>query len=203
LRLLHPFMPFLTEELWHQLPQKIGAKSIALGTYPEARANWKDASALKEFGLVQESIQALRTLRAEMKLDKKRVAAEFASADATVRSVMEKNRDGILRLGLLTELKMVDGKLPEAGGGMRSTAQFDLRIPYAAETIDVAAELSRIRKEIERLTKDISGKERQLGDETFRSRAPEKIIKGLEATLAERRVEFQKYQERLKELGGN
>ena len=65
------------------------------------------------------------------------------------------------------------------------------------------AEMVRIRKEIERLTKDIAGKERQLGDETFRSRAPEKIIKGLEATLAEQRVELQKFQERLKELGGN
>ncbi len=203
LRLLHPFMPFLTEELWHQLPQKTGAKSIALSTYPQATANWKDAAALKEFGLVQETIQSLRTLRAEMKVDKKRVAAEFSSGEAAVRSVMEKNRDGILRLGLLTELTVFDGKLPEAGGGMRSTAQFDIRIPYAAETIDMAAELTRIRKEIERLNKDIAGKQRQLGDETFRSRAPEKIIKGLEATLAERRVELQKFQDRSKELGGN
>ncbi len=203
LRLLHPFMPFLTEELWHQLPQKSGGKSIALDTYPEVRRNWKDAAALTEFGLVQEVIQSLRTLRAEMKLDKKRVAAEFASADEAARSVIERNLDGILRLGLLTELKVLDGKLPEGGGGMRSTVQFDLRIPYLTETIDVAAELVRIRKETERLTKDIAGKERQLGDETFRSRAPEKIIKGLEATLGERRVELQKFQDRLKELGGN
>ena len=203
LRLLHPFMPFLTEELWHQLPQKSGAKSIALSTYPEARASWKDAQALKEFGLVQETIQSLRTLRAEMKLDKKRVTGEFASADAAAREVIEKNRDGILRLGLLTELNVIHGKLPESGGGMRSTAQFDLRIPYLTETIDVAAELVRIRKEIERLTKDIAGKERQLGDETFRSRAPEKIIRGLEATLSERRIELQKFQDRSKELGSS
>jgi valyl-tRNA synthetase len=203
LRLLHPFMPFLTEELWHQLPQKSGGKSIALATYPEVRRNWKDVAALTEFGLVQEVIQSLRTLRAEMKLDKKRVAAEFASADEAARSVIERNLDGILRLGLLTELKVLDGKLPGGGGGMRSTAQFDLRIPYLTETIDVAAELVRIRKETERLTKDIAGKERQLDDETFRSRAPEKIIKGLEATLGERRVELQKFQDRLKELGGN
>ena len=91
-------------------------------------------------------------------------------------------------------------KLPEGGGGKRSTAQFDLRIPYVAETIDVAAELTRVRKEIERLTKDIAGKEAQLGNETFRSRAPENIIKGLEGTLAERRVELQKVLDRLKEL---
>ncbi len=202
LRLLHPFMPFLTEELWHQLPQQNGAKSIALSTYPEAKANWEHPAALKEFSLVQETIQSLRTLRAEMKLDKKRVAAEFSSAEAAVRSVVQKNRDSILRLALLTELKVLDSKLPETGGGMRSTAQFDIRIPRAADTLDVAAELTRIRKEVERLNKDIAGKERQLGNETFRSRAPEKIIKGLELTLAERRVELQKFQERSKELGG-
>ena len=202
LRLLHPFMPFLTEELWHQLPQKSGAKSIALGKYPEARAEWKDKAALEEFGLVQQTIQELRTLRAEMKLDKKKVAAEFASAIAGVREVVSANRDGIVRLGLLTELTVMDGKLAEGGGGKRSTAQFDLRIPYVAETIDVGAELARIKKEIERLRKDIAGKEGQLGNETFRSRAPEKIIQGLEATLAERRVELGKFEERVKELGG-
>jgi valyl-tRNA synthetase len=200
LRLLHPFMPFLTEELWHQLPQKSGAKSIGLGTYPEARAEWKDAAALAEFGLVQETIQTLRTLRAEMKLDKRKVAAEFASADAKVRATVQANLDGIVRLGLLTELKVLDGKLAEGGGGKNSTAQFDLRIPYVAEAIDVGAELARIRKEIDRLTKDIAGKEGQLGNETFRSRAPERIIQGLEATLAERRVELRKCQERVKEL---
>jgi valyl-tRNA synthetase len=200
LRLLHPFMPFLTEELWHQLPQKSGAKSVALDSYPTARADWKNIEALHEFGLVQETIQSLRTLRAEMKLDKKRVPAEFASEDADVRGVIEVNRAGILRLGMLTDLTVVAGKLPEGGGGKRSTAQFDLRIPYVAETIDVAAELTRVRKEIERLRKDIAGKEAQLGNETFRSRAPENIIKGLEGTLAERRVEMQKYLDRLKEL---
>jgi valyl-tRNA synthetase len=135
-----------------------------------------------------------------MRLDKKKVAAEFACSDAAVRAVIETNREGILRLAFLTELSVLDGKLPEGGGGMRSTAQFDLRIPYVAETVDIAAELSRIRKEIDRLTKDIAGKEGQLGNETFRSRAPEKIIQGLEATLAERRVELQKFYDRVKEL---
>ena len=202
LRLLHPFMPFLTEELWHQLPQKKGAKSIALAPYPTARPEWNDESALAEFGLVQETIQALRALRAEMKLDKRKVAAEFASADAHARATVLANLDGIMRLGLLTEFTVTDGTLAEGGGGKKSTAQFDLRIPYVAEAIDVEAELARIKKEIVRLTKDIAGKESQLGNESFRSRAPENIIQGLQATLGERKVELLKFEARLKELGG-
>jgi valyl-tRNA synthetase len=203
LRLLHPFMPFLTEELWHQLPQKAGAKSIALDVFPEARAGWKDAAALGEFGLIQEVIQGLRTVRSEMKLDpKKKMAAEFASADARTRSVIEANREAIQRLGNLSGLSVVAGKLAEAGGGMRSTAEFDLRIPYAEETVDVAAELGRLKKEIEGLQKAIASKEKQLGNETFRSRAPGNIIKQMEESLVEQKIELEKLLKRKRQLEG-
>jgi valyl-tRNA synthetase len=203
LRLLHPFMPFLTEELWHQLPQRAGAKSIALDRYPEARESWKDAQALEEYGLVQEVIQALRTIRSEMKLEpKKKVAAEFSSADARIRKVVETNIEGIVRLGSLSELRVLGEKLPEGGGGVRSTAQFDLRIPYVAETIDVATELTRLRKEIEGLQKAIASKEKQLGNGTFRGRAPEHIIKQMEEALGVQRVELGKLVERQKSLAG-
>jgi len=203
LRLLHPFMPFLTEELWHQLPQRAGAKSIALDAYPEARAALKDAAALAEFGLIQEVIQGLRTVRSEMKLDpKKKVAAEFASADGKTRSVIEANHEAIQRLGNLSGLSVVAGKLAEGGGGMRSTAEFDLRIPYAEETVDVAAELARLKKEIEGLQKAIASKEKQLGNETFRSRAPEKIIREMEEVLAGQRVELGKMVTRKAQLEG-
>jgi len=203
LRLLHPFMPFLTEELWHQLPQKAGAKSIALDAFPEARAAWKNAGALGEFGLIQEVIQGLRTVRSEMKLDpKKKVAAEFASLNAKTRGVIEANREAIQRLGSLSGLNVVAGKLAEGGGGMRSTAEFDLRIPYAEETVDVAAELGRLKKEIEGLQKAIASKEKQLGNETFRSRAPEKIIREMEEVLAGQRVELGKMVGRKAQLEG-
>ena len=203
LRLLHPFMPFLTEELWHQLPQKADAKSIALDSYPEARAAWKDAQALQEFGLVQEVIQGLRTIRSEMKLEpKKKVAAEFSSADARARQVVGDNIEGIVRLGSLTELKVLAEKLRSGDGGVRSTAQFDLRIPQVEETIDVAAELTRLKKEIEGLQKAIGSKEKQLGNDTFRGRAPEHIIKGMEDALGGQKVELDKLEERQKQLMG-
>ncbi len=77
-----------------------------------------------------------------------------------------------------------------------------MRIAYS-DVVDVAAEKTRLKKEIEGLQKTIASKERQLGDETFRSRAPEKIIKGLEATLAEQRIELRKLQDRLSQLDGD
>ena len=149
---------------------------------------------------MQEVVKSVRAIRADMKLDpKKRIAAEFSSENAHIRETIAANLEGILRLALLTELAITDGKLAQSGGGLRSTSSFDLRVAHV-ETVDVVAELVRLKKEQDRLTKDIASKEGQLGNETFRSRAPEKIIQGLEATLAERQIELQKVRERIREL---
>jgi valyl-tRNA synthetase len=200
LRLLHPFMPFITEELWWQLPQADGDKSIALKRYPEGTLKASQALGLNEFALAQDVITEVRNIRAEMKLDsRKKVAAEFCSSDEDLRSAIQRNIDGIQRLAILSELKVSASPLGHAAGAMRSTAQFDIQIAYS-EAVDAAVESERLRKEIERLRKDIASKERQLGDETFRSRAPEKIIKGMQTTLEERRIELGKSSERLRQL---
>jgi len=201
LRLLHPFMPFITEELWHQLPQLPGAKSIALDAFPTSRTEWKNPQALEQFSLVQEVMVALRNIRSEMKLDpKKKVAAEFSSSDEQTREVIESSREGIIRLAALSDLKVGAERLLQSGGAVRSTALFDVRIPYVAETIDIAAEATRLRKQIEGLEKAIAAKEKQLADSTFRSRAPENVVLGLEATLAEQTTELRKLRSRLEEL---
>jgi valyl-tRNA synthetase len=200
LRLLHPFMPFLTEELWHRLPQPARAKSIALDKYPEVQKEWKNAQAQEQVSLMQEIIVALRNIRAEMKLDpKKKIGAEFSSEDAETRSFVAANRDGILRLAILSELKILGERLPQSGGAVRSTSQFDVRIAYS-EAVDVAAEKARLKKEIDGLQKAVASKEKQLADKTFRDRAPENIVRGLEATLAEQLVELEKNVERLGQL---
>jgi len=178
------------------------AKSIALDSFPVARTEWKNAQALEEFSLVQEVIVALRNIRAEMRgLDaKKKVAAEFSSSDERVRRTIESSSEGILRLAALSELRVSAERLPQSGGAVRSTALFDVRIAYVAETIDVEAEAARLRKQIEGLEKAVAAKEKQLGNETFRSRAPEDIVRGLEATRAEQLEELRKLRSRLEEL---
>ena len=201
LRLLHPLMPFLTEELWHQLPQRAGAKSIALDAFPEC--GLLDLKAEREVAFLQEVIGAVRNIRAEMKLDpKKKVEADVSVADAELRAVAEANRDFLVRLALLSELRLTGEKLALAGGAARSSAEFDVRIAFAAETVDVDVELARLMKEIEGLKKAIAAKERQLGDETFLARAPEKIVNGLKATLEQQKVELRKLVERKRELEG-
>jgi valyl-tRNA synthetase len=200
LRLLHPFMPFLTEELWHRLPQGPAARSISLEGFPEPRKAWAEPEADRDVALLQELIAAARNIRAELKLDpKRRVPADFSTSDDAVGALVESNRDTILRLAGLSELRISAGRLDPNAGPVRATSQFDLRIAYG-DTIDTQAELTRLRKEKERLAKDLDTKKNRLADETFRSRAPAEIVRQMEATLAERHVEFEKVNQRLAQL---
>jgi valyl-tRNA synthetase len=200
LRLLHPIMPFLTEELWHRLPQPAGARSIALDKFPEPRAQWTDAAAERDMATLQEIIIAARNIRAEMKVDqKKKIAADFSSTDPAISTLVQQNLDPLLRLASLSALQISSGRLDAAGAALRSTAQFDLRIAYG-ESIDKQAEISRLKKEAERLAKDIESKKTRLADETFLSKAPAKIVEELKATLAQRIIEHQKLLDRLAQL---
>jgi len=203
LRLLHPFMPFLTEELWHQLPQPTGIRSIALDVFPEAKLSGIDPLAERKFLLLQRIITSVRTARADNKKDpREKLAAEFSSPDLGVRTFVEGNLATLERLAVLSNLKITSGQLGP-GGYAHSLGEGDVYIPFsefASSQTDSQAEKVRIQKEMDGLQKAISSKERQLGNETFRSRAPEKIIRGLEETLATQRVEFKKLEDRLAQL---
>jgi valyl-tRNA synthetase len=200
LRLLHPFMPFITEELWQQLPQRAGARSIALDRFPEPHAERIDASSEEQVALLQEIISSARNIRAELKLDQKaKLLPRLAVRSDAIRSYVEQNIDTILRLGNLSPLSFATPPFDSSKGVIRSTKDFELFIAYEA-AFDVQAELSRMQKEKDRLEKDVASKQARLEDETFRSRAPEHIVKGLESTLAERRVELEKVNERIAQL---
>jgi valyl-tRNA synthetase len=199
LRLLHPFMPFLTEELWQKLPQRAGIRSIALDSFPEARSNRIDPVAEKKFWLLQRVITSVRTARADNKLDaKKKIAAELSSQDVAVRELVDGNLESLQRLAVLSSLKVTPDHL-SGNGYFHSLPEGDIHIPFS-EIVNPQAEMARLNKEIEGLQKAIISKEKQLGNESFRSRAPEMIIKGLEATLAQQKIELEKLGKRLEDV---
>jgi len=167
------------------------------------RAERMDAASEEQVALLQEIITAARNIRAEMKLDQKaKLAAQFAPATPAIRSIAEGSLDTILRLASLSSLSFAAAPFDSTKGVIRSTRDFELFIAYEA-AFDVQAEKTRLRKETEQLTKNIASNRSRLEDQTFRSRAPEHIVKGLETTLRERQAELEKLKERLKNLETN
>jgi valyl-tRNA synthetase len=202
LRLLHPFMPFITEELWHQLPQREGARSIALDRFPDVHANWIDDNAETRVAMMQELITHPRDVRSKFKIQAETsITAYTVTANAVVQ-VLTPDLPTVQRLAHVDLIL----EPPPAGANIfteRSGRDFQLYFAQEGTPTDYRAEIEKLRKDVDRLTKDIASKQQRLEDQTFRSRAPEHIVKGLETTLAERRVEMEKLKERLKTLERN
>ena len=208
LRLLHPFMPFVTEELWHRLPQAAGARSISLESFPGPAHGWLDHNAEFEMDHLQDIIVKTRSIRAENRIDP-RTPVELDYADNTgtilvdsatpVDTPLNRNLQTVLRLATLSRINFVPSPLDPGAGPVRSSAGFDLRIRFT-QGINKAEETAKLWKEKERLEKDLTSKRERLADDTFRSRAPAEIVRGLEKTISERQVEYDKIMSRLAQL---
>jgi valyl-tRNA synthetase len=185
LRLLSPFMPFLTEELWHAVYDgEPPAKSIALSRYPQAAESAVDVAALAQMMLLQNLIVEVRALRKEIGVEEKAVIPiEVQTGDAT-RKIIVANATMVERLARVSEIRFVDAI--STGLSKHSTPGFDVAVVYERK-IDEAAERERRRKEREKLDRDIANAERQLNNPGFTSKAPPHIVEGLKKQLDENR----------------
>ena len=180
LRLLHPAMPFLTEELWQRLDRKEGDPiSIALAPYPQYRAELADPEAEKEVAIIQEIVTLARTLRTESKLDPKQQLAGALYCRTASLAIAQRHAEAIQKIARTT-LEFKAEAAPKAGV-MRSTVEFDLVLDIPKVQEDPA----RKQKEREQLEKNIANSKRQLTDDVFLSKAPAKIVDTIRAKLAD------------------
>jgi valyl-tRNA synthetase len=190
LRLLSPFMPFITEEIWHALYDgNPPARSIALTQYPKGDAAQETSSAIPAMELLQSLIVEIRALRKEIGVEEKAVTPIEARIDSEIQSVIEKNRVIVERLAKVSNVRFVQEIT--VGLPKRSTPSFDVAIVYE-RTIDVAAERERLAKEIAKYEKGVASAERQLSNETFLSKAPAHVVEGLKKQEAETRLLLEK-----------
>jgi valyl-tRNA synthetase len=201
LRLLHPVMPFITEEIWQAMWEgKPAVKSIALAAYPQADEKQFDLVAETEMAILQDLIISVRNLRAELKVEPKvRVPIEVFAADAEIRSLIEQNSGAVERLGSVEKITFLECSLASAAGS-RSTARFDLHVVYERK-IDVGAECGRLKKELEKIEKGIASGQRQLGNEHFLGKAPASVVENLRKQQAELAILQEKTLGKLRELG--
>ena len=201
LRLLHPVMPFITEEIWHAIYDgKPPLKSLALAAYPQSDETQIDLAAETEMAILQDLIVSVRNLRAELKVEQKlRVPIQVFVEDAAVRALIEQNRNAVERLANVESLTFAAGPLSKLPGS-RHTARFDVHVIYERK-IDVAAECERLKKELDKIEKESANLQRQLSNEQFLAKAPAQVIENMRKRRMELEVLGEKTRNKLGELG--
>jgi valyl-tRNA synthetase len=171
LRLAHPVIPFITEELWQSVAPLAGksGESIMLQTYPEADTRKIDQEAVAKITLLQEMINACRRLRSEMNLSPAARVPLIASGATTE---LESLAPYITALAKLSDLQIVD-HLPEGDAAVAVVGSYKLMLKIE---IDVAAERERLDKEIARLANEVTKTKAKLDNESFVARAPAAVV---------------------------
>jgi valyl-tRNA synthetase len=201
LRLLHPVMPFITEEIWQALyDADPPLKSIALAPYPQTDEKQFDLAAETEMAILQDLIVSVRNVRAELKVEQKqRVPIQLFAQQPEIRELIERNQGSVERLANIEKIEFVGNSLAKLSGA-RSTARFDVHVIYERK-IDVAAERERLKKELEQIEKEIGNGQRQLGNEQFLAKAPAKVVEGIRRRAQELTILRDKVTSKLNELG--
>ena len=199
LRLLHPFMPFITEELWQNLPHK--GESIVIAAYPEFDAGFVGETAESQAELVQEIVVKVRNIRAEMNVDSKlAVPVRIATDDASIKQLLSDAREYIFKLAQVNQMEVVSKLSGDKLAAQAVAGGLVLEVPLAG-LIDVDAERARLSREMEKVQREIDGLDRKLSNASFIDRAPKEVVEENRRRLADYRDQAAKLAEGLKRLG--
>jgi valyl-tRNA synthetase len=196
LRLLSPFMPFLTEEIWHALYAGAPpAKSIALTSYPKDADYPKDSTVDGDMDVLQEFITLTRSARKVAGApEREAVKVRFGSLEQIEKIVLE-NKEIILRMARASSIEATDypAVLP-SGSSVLSSGRFDVEILYqrVLTATDLASERERLAKDLAKYEKGLAAAEHQLSNESFMAKAPAHIVEGLRKQAAETRTLYDK-----------
>ncbi len=182
LRLAHPFMPFITEEIWQRVApiagtaKNDGSDTIMLQPYPEADMSKRDDAAVADTEWLKQVIVAVRTIRGEMNISPgKQIPLIFNNCSDIDTRRIEENSQFLTTLAKLESLKV---QAPGSEPPMSATqlvGEMEVLVPMAG-LIDKAAELGRLQKEIGRLEKEVKRLAGKLGNDGFISKAPEDVV---------------------------
>ena len=176
LRLMHPVMPFVTEELWQQLPLRDAPESLMIASWPVAEEGDLDDDAEREMSFLQEVISAARTIRSELNVPRgRRVDLVLSTAGAESAASLERHRAYLEALVGTRSLQVGAGLPQPSSSGSAVVGDVEIYIPLQG-AVDVDAESRRLRKEIDKLQGVMRGLERKLDDEAFLARAPAAVV---------------------------
>ncbi len=174
LGLLHPVVPFITEELWQKLPGRRPGELLILAPWPATDGTWANPQVDAQFAAVQQAITAIRNIRAEYRVPpKSRLRAAIRPAGPAARQTLEAEHETIVRLAQL-ETFTTDGET--LAGAHAVLADGSEVVVALAGAIDVTQECRRLADELQRLDKQLAGLHAKLANESFVARAPADVV---------------------------
>ncbi|MBU9672913.1 valine--tRNA ligase [Planococcus sp. CP5-4] len=201
MRLLHPFMPFITEEIWQNLPTE--GESITIAAWPTADSALSDAKKADSMKLLMDVIRSVRTIRAEVQTPmSKKVPMTISAKDETTLSVLEENAAYIERF-CNPETLTIGHNIEAPEKSMSAVVSgAELFMPLEG-LIDIGEELKRLQKELDKWAKEVKLVQGKLSNERFVSKAPEAVVaeeRKKEADYLEKHATVEKRMEELKNL---
>ncbi len=203
MRLLHPFAPFVTEEIWQKLPKPAQLpESLMVTVYPRGDSHFLDTEAEAHMAELQEVAVAARMLRATYGVPPSQVVeVELRSRDAAAQALLTEHR-ALVEHSARLRLAFADPATPAPAGAAKAVVggMLELAMPLGG-LIDPAAERTRISKDLAKAEKEISGLEKKLGNADFLARAPKEVVDEQNARLAEEQARRARLLEALETLG--
>ncbi len=198
LRMVHPFMPFITEELWQKLPER--PASIALSEFPKGLSDQdqaKYAPAAERTELMKEIVSSIRNIRAETGLSPKEKVRAFIKTSSEIQAELNKLLPRIQELGKITEIAFTEENPGEpASKGLALAGKVVLFIPLSG-LIDIEKEKARLQKKFDKVQKDITLLSNKLALPSFKENAPEELIKETQSELEGRQRQKEEIEEGL------
>ncbi len=199
--LLHPYIPFITEEIWQSLKIS-GDESIVVGSWPVIDNNLIDDEAEQNMTFLQDAISAIRNIRAEMNVPPGKTAGLYIRGDETKSQLIHNNTEYFQSLAKVDIIHNYSDKLLHEATATAVIQGVELYLPLA-DLIDVEKERMRLEKEIKRLEGLVKGFSAKLANEKFISKAPEKVVNAEREKLVNIRQNLKKVRNNFNNLQKN
>ena len=199
LALLHPFMPFITEEIWQQLPARAEVESICIRKYPVYEEKIHDQESEKKMDVIMDAVTGIRSIRGELNISPSLKLKVYIKATETSEEILNENMTFITKLARTSEIITgQDIDIPKNSSSAIKPS-IEIYVPLKG-IIDVDAEISRLNKEFSKTEKDLNFVKKKLANVEFMKKAPEAVVEECRAKHDEYLDKIQAIEENINKL---
>jgi valyl-tRNA synthetase len=192
LALLHPFIPFITEEIWQQLPGQKEVESLCIRRYPDARDGIEDKESEREMGIIMDAVTGIRSIRGELNISPSLELKAIIKAFNGSEKVLKENIKYIMKLSKAKEVEISRNLHPPKNAATAVKPNMEIFVPLKG-LIDIDAEIKRLNKEFAKVEKDLMFIKKKLANEDFITKAPKAVVE-------ENRAKYNEYKDKIEAI---